>query len=129
MAKTQEDIDNALNEDMAAFSRDPTTWAFREYWQAHDLRFVELTDLIDHVVTGKTIVSNEVMMQCRQAMLQINQINHVLTELSKSAGQTNLVSAMNIAYAYDARAIAARSKLHIIESWLADVPLQLTALR
>jgi hypothetical protein len=123
MPKSQEDLDAERNDDMAAFNRDPDTWPFREYWQAHDQRFVELTTYIDHVATGKTIVSRDVIAQCREAMLQINQINHVLTELSKTIGQANLVGAMNIAYTYDARAGEARIKLLVIEGWQPDAPL------
>jgi hypothetical protein len=117
MQKSQEEIDAELNDDMAAFNRAPETWPFREYWQAHDLRFIELTALVDNVVTGKTIVSTDVIAQCRTAILQINQITHVLTELSKGVGQTNLVGAMNIAYTYDARATIARGQLQTIEAW------------
>jgi hypothetical protein len=122
MPKSQEEIDAELNDDMAAFNRDPETWAFRQYWQAHDQRFVELTAFIEHVATGKTVVGTAIIVQCREALLQINQITHVLTELSKSAGQTNLVGAMNIAYTYDARASEARARLQTIEGWLPDAP-------
>jgi hypothetical protein len=122
MQKSQEEIDAERNSNVAAFNRDPETWLFREYWQAHDLRFIELTTFINHVVTGKTIVSNEIIAQCKEAVLQINQITHVLTELSKGVGQTNLVSAMNIAYTYDARATAARGQLQTIESWQSNQP-------
>ncbi|HEY4317510.1 MAG TPA: hypothetical protein VGN04_07905 [Herbaspirillum sp.] len=123
MPKSQEDIDAELNDDMAAFNRDPDTWPFREYWQAHDQRFVELITFIDHVATGKTVVSAEVIAQCREAMLQINQITHVLTELSKAIGQASLVGAMNIAYTYDVRAGEARTRLQIIEAWQPDTAI------
>ncbi|RXZ38540.1 hypothetical protein D9O50_03185 [Oxalobacteraceae bacterium CAVE-383] len=120
MPKSQDEIDAELNDDMAVFNRDPDTWPFREYWQTHDQRFVELIALIDHVAAGKTVVSSEIIVQCREAMLQINQITHVLTELSKGIGQTSLVSAMNIAYTYDVRAGEARAKLQTIEGWQPD---------
>jgi hypothetical protein len=122
MEKSPENINAALNDDMAAFNRDPETWSFRQYWQDHDLRFIELTESIDNVITGKTIVSDYVIAQCKEAVLQINQITHVLTELSKGVGQTNLVGAMNIAYAYDVRAMTARGQLQTITAWQADVP-------
>jgi hypothetical protein len=120
MQKSQEEIDAELNGNMAAFNRDPETWPFREYWQAHDQRFIELTALIGNVATGKTIVSTDLIVQCKEAILQINQITHVLTERSKSVGQTNLVGAMNIAYTYDARATTAREQLQTIEAWQAS---------
>ena len=132
MQKSQEAIDAELNNNAVAFNRDPETWLFRQYWQAQDLRFIELTTFIDQVVTGKTIVSNEIIAQCKEAVLQINQITHVLTELSKGVGQTNLVSAMNIAYTYDARATAARGQLQTIASWQsnhADAPSHTYSIR
>jgi hypothetical protein len=122
MPKSQEEIDAGLNDDMAAFDRDPETWPFREYWHAHDQRFIELIAFIDNVHTGKTIVSSDIITQCREALLQINQITYLLTELSKGVGQTNLVGAMNIAYAYDVRASDARGQLQTIEGWQVDAP-------
>jgi hypothetical protein len=122
MPKSQEEIDAELNDDMAAFNRDPDTWPFREYWQTHDQRFIELIAFIDNVATGKTIVSSDIITQCREALLQINQITHILTDLSKGVGQTNLVGAMNIAYAYDVRASDARGNLQMIEGWQVDAP-------
>lgn len=117
MQKSQEEIDAELNDDMAAFNRDPDTWPFREYWQTNDERFVDLIAYIDQVATGKIVVSSEIIGQCREAVLQINQIAHVITELSKGIGQTHLVGAMNIAYTYDVRAGEARAKLLVIEGW------------
>lgn len=117
MQKSQEEIDTELNEDMAAFNRDPDTWPFREYWQTNDERFVELTSYVDQVATGKIVVSGDIIGQCREAVLQINQIAHVMTELSKGIGQAHLVGAMNIAYTYDVRAGEARAKLLVIEGW------------
>lgn len=128
MQKSQEEIDAELN-DMAAFNRNPETWPFREYWQTHDMRFIELTEFVDSVATGKTVVANDIIAQCREAVLQINQIAHVLTELSKAVGQISLVGAMNIAYAYDVRAITARNNLQIILSWQPDAPSQPYAIR
>jgi predicted AAA+ superfamily ATPase len=118
MQKSPEEI-AAEPDEMAAFNHDPHTWQFREYWQANDTRFVKLIEFVDSVAAGKTVVSSDVIAQCREAVLQINQINHVLTELSKGVGQASLVRAMNIAYAYDVRAAAARTHLHIIASWQA----------
>ena len=129
MQKSQEDIDAELNDDMAAFNRDPETWSFREYWQTHDQRFIGLTVLVENVCNGKTIVSDAVIGQCKEAVLQINQITHVLTELSKDVGQTSLVGAMNIAYTYDVRAITARSQLQTILAWQTDLPPQSHSLR
>ena len=81
-----------------------------------------MTAYIDNVATGKIVVSNEVIGLCREAVLQINQIAHVMTELSKGIGQMHLVGAMNIAYTYDARAGEARAKLQVIEGWRPDHP-------
>ncbi len=128
MQKSQEEIDAELN-DMAAFNRNPETWPFREYWQANDMRFIELTEFVDSVATGRTVVGNDIIAQCKGAVLQINQIAHVLTELSKAVGQISLVGAMNIAYAYDVRAITARNNLQIILSWQSDAPSQPYAIR
>jgi hypothetical protein len=111
-------------DDMAAFNRDPDTWPFRQYWQASDMRFIELTELLENVVAGKIIVDNGVIEQCKEAVLQINQIAHVLSELSKAVGQSNLLGAMNIAYTYDARAAAARSNLTTVLSWQPETPFR-----
>lgn len=116
MPKTPEEF-AAETATMAAFERDPATWRFREYWQSHDQRFIELTEFIEQVASGKIIVSNDIVHRCRETLLQINQIAYALTEASKEAGQQNLVTAMNIAYSYDARAAAARTSLQIILGW------------
>ncbi len=66
------------------------TWeaavAFRDYWRKEGERWREADTLVKSVVRGETPVTDEVIENCRLAVMQLHQICYVLGQLMLPVG-------------------------------------------
>lgn len=71
-----------------AFNRETSehTAKFRDYWRKQYDPWREAVGLVASVVEGKTIVSDDVIENCRGAMMRLHQIRYVLGQLMLPVG-------------------------------------------
>lgn len=71
-----------------AFNREPSdnTVKFRDYWRKQYDPWRDAVGLVASVVEGKTVVSDDVIENCRGAVMRLHQIRYVLSQLMLPVG-------------------------------------------
>ena len=102
-----------------AFQSEPTAAKFRSYWRKEGDNARELAATVRSVVRGETAVSEEVIAECKAAVLRLNQIAYVLNVLACDiVGNTDAgVAAMEIVTEYQEIARQAAYDVRVIVDW------------
>lgn len=106
-----------------AFQSEPKAAKFRSYWRKEGDNASELAATVRSVVRGETAVSEEVITECKAAVLRLNQIAYVLNVLASDIVDNTdaSVTAMQIVTDYQEKARQAAYDVRVIVDW-AKIP-------
>lgn len=102
-----------------ALRDDPKAKDFCAYWQKEGETANELAKKLKAVISGATPATEEVIIECRAATLRLNQIAHVLSELSCYLGGNNDVisAAMEIVSKHQDMARDSAKNVRMMVEW------------
>ncbi|UDI83740.1 hypothetical protein XCM_22120 (plasmid) [Xanthomonas citri pv. mangiferaeindicae] len=101
--------------------------AFRDYWRKEGEQWREADKLVKSVVRGKTPVTDEVIENCRLAVMRLHQIRYVLGQLMLPVGSPSpgvLDAVMDVIRRIENDTTEATKNLKLILGWQAGARIE-----
>ncbi|MDR6412218.1 UNVERIFIED_ORG: hypothetical protein ABIC62_005706 [Burkholderia sp. 1595] len=109
---------------------DTSAVAFRNYWRKEGEPWREAVRLIESTVAGETAVTDDVIQNCRIAVMRLHQIRYVLGQLMLPVGSPApgvLDAVMDVINRIENDLRVATRNLRIILGWQAAARVELAA--